>query len=85
MICDASATHKIKDTADYYCQECAEENFSDLTLLVAVEEEAQKLKEFLREKMDDLQKDDDKLDTLITSPEKNDAQDDQDSEDEGED
>lgn len=49
IICNAEATHKIKDTSDYYCQECAQENFADLTLLVKLEE-AQRLKEFLEQK-----------------------------------
>ena len=49
-VCDAEARYKIKDTSDYYCHECAQENFADLTLLVKVEEEAQRLKEFVEGK-----------------------------------
>ncbi|MFH1396381.1 MAG: hypothetical protein ABIG93_03215 [archaeon] len=52
IICSEEAKFKIKDTSDYYCQECAEENFSDLSVLVKVEEEAQRLKKFLLEKID---------------------------------
>ncbi len=48
-VCDAEARYKIKDTSDYYCQECAQENFADLSLLVKVEEEAQHSKEFLKD------------------------------------
>lgn len=44
IICGAEAEFKIKDTSDYYCKDCAEENFSDVSLLVKVEEEAQRLK-----------------------------------------
>jgi len=51
IICNDPATLKIKDTPDYYCQGCAEENFADLSMLVKVEEEAQKLKEFVKEKI----------------------------------
>jgi len=51
IICNDPATLKIKDTPDYYCQNCAEENFADLSMLVKVEEEAQKLKEFVKEKI----------------------------------
>lgn len=47
IVCDAEAAYKIKDTSDYYCQECAQENFADLSLLVKVEEEAQRLKAFV--------------------------------------
>ena len=50
VVCDAEATYKIKDTSDYYCQECAQENFADLSLLVKVEEEAQRLKALVEEK-----------------------------------
>ena len=50
IICNEQATFKIKDTADFYCQPCAEENFGDLTMLVKLEEEAQRLKEFIKEK-----------------------------------
>jgi len=51
IICGEEAEYKIKDTPDYYCKGCAEESFADLSLLVKVEEEAQKLKKFLEEKM----------------------------------
>ena len=51
IICnEQEAVYKIKDTFDYYCLECAEENFADLTILVKVEEEAQRLKEYLEKK-----------------------------------
>ncbi len=53
IVCAAEAVYKIKDSADYYCLACAEENFSDLSLLVAVEDEAHKLKKFLAEKIEE--------------------------------
>lgn len=52
LICDAEAEYKIKNTSDFYCENCAQENFADINLLVKVEEEAQQLKEYLTEKMD---------------------------------
>jgi len=52
IICCEGAVYKIKDTSDFYCQECAEENFNDLNLLIKVEEEAQRLKAFLKEKVE---------------------------------
>lgn len=52
IVCDADAEYRIKDTSDYYCQECAQENFADISILMKVEEEAQRLKEFLKEKSD---------------------------------
>ena len=50
IVCDTEATHKIKDTSDYYCQECALEHFSDLNLLLKVEEEAQRLQQLVEDK-----------------------------------
>ncbi len=50
IICHEEASFKIKDTSDYYCKECAEDNFADLSVLVTMEEEAQKLKNFVKEK-----------------------------------
>ncbi|MBI2573609.1 hypothetical protein HYV86_07125 [Candidatus Woesearchaeota archaeon] len=52
LICDAQAKYKIKDTSDYYCVDCAQENFSDIDMLVVVEEEAQRLNRFIKEKLD---------------------------------
>ena len=57
IVCGAEATYKIKNTSDYYCQKCAQENFADLSLLVKVEEEAQRLKEFVEGKEKELQDD----------------------------
>ncbi len=53
IVCHAPAIYKIKDTSDYYCDDCAQENFADLTMLIKVEEEAQRLKAFIDEKMDE--------------------------------
>lgn len=51
IICSKEAEFKIKDTNEYYCEECAEENFADLSLLQKVEEEAQALKKVVKEKL----------------------------------
>ena len=51
IVCNDGAEFKIKDTSDYYCQECAEESFSDLSMLVKLEEEAQQLKKFIKDKL----------------------------------
>ncbi len=65
IICDKEAYYKIKDTPDFYCQECAEESFADVAMLVKVEEEAKKLKEALAEKMDDLAEKKEELDNIL--------------------
>ena len=50
IICNQNAVYQIKDTSDYYCDECAQESFADLSLLVKVEEQAQKLKQFIEDR-----------------------------------
>lgn len=45
--CAIEARFKIKDTSEYYCENCADEHFSDLALLIKVEKEVSKLKEYL--------------------------------------
>jgi hypothetical protein len=91
IICDKEAIYKIKDNPDFYCQECAEENFSDLDLLVKVEEEAQRLKAALKEKMVDLVLSEEELENALRKDNefidgeqienKNDEHDDKDRED----
>lgn len=51
IICDDEAKFSIKGTRDYYCKECAVENFGDLSMLIRVEEVAARLKEILDGKM----------------------------------
>jgi hypothetical protein len=55
IVCNEVATYKIKDTSDYYCQECAEENFSGVDLLIKVEDEALRLKQFIKERLENEQ------------------------------
>ncbi len=44
IICNEEAEFKIKDNNEFYCQECAQEHFADLSLLQKIEEEAMALK-----------------------------------------
>ena len=53
IVCNNEAEYKIKDTSDYYCPDCAEENFADLSMLLKVEEEAKRLKTLVDEKTND--------------------------------
>ena len=53
IICDDEATYRIKDTSDYYCDACAQENFGDLSLLIKVENEAQLLQEYIQHKIEE--------------------------------
>ena len=49
ILCGDPAKYSVKGTSDYYCEECATENFADVALLVRVEDIARKLKERLDE------------------------------------
>ncbi|PIN86007.1 hypothetical protein COV19_06655 [Candidatus Woesearchaeota archaeon CG10_big_fil_rev_8_21_14_0_10_44_13] len=51
IICGQEAKFSIKDSSEFYCQDCAEEQFGDLDMLVKVEEEAQKLKAAIEENL----------------------------------
>ena len=63
LICNAVAEFCIKGTSDYYCKECAFDQFGDLAYLVKVEDEAQRLKETVEAV--ETPKDDDVLDISI--------------------
>lgn len=49
IICGEPAKFSIKNTNDFYCEECAKENFSDLELLERIEDRAKKLKEYVED------------------------------------
>ncbi len=51
LVCNGNAEYMIKDSTDFYCESCATDYFADLDMLCKVEEEAQKLKEFLNDKV----------------------------------
>ena len=51
IVCNEVAEYKIKDTPDFYCHECATENFADLSLLLRLDEEAYKLNEAIKERL----------------------------------
>ena len=49
IICSAEASFLIKDSSDYYCEGCAKEYFSDLSLLQTVDEQAKFIKKAIEE------------------------------------
>ena len=51
IICEKPATLKMKGTTNYYCHEHAEDLFADISYLVQIESEAQKLHDKIEEKM----------------------------------
>ncbi len=50
MICGEEAKYNIKGTRDYYCDECAKENFADISMLVEVEEMAKRVKSLVEKR-----------------------------------
>lgn len=58
IICEEEAKYLIKDTSDYYCEECAKESFNDLSVLVSVEEQAKKIKKIIEERVKEKHLDD---------------------------
>lgn len=48
-ICGEKAEFLVKGTSDYYCEECAQEYFSDVKLLQTVEEQALQIKKMIAE------------------------------------
>ena len=42
VICEEEASFAIKETTDYYCKECAEEQFGDVSYLIAIDETQEK-------------------------------------------
>jgi hypothetical protein len=53
IICGDEAKLQIKGTSDFYCDECAAEQFDDLSVLVSVEEKAKKIKAIVDEHLED--------------------------------
>ncbi|MEA3430966.1 MAG: hypothetical protein U9R08_06865 [Nanoarchaeota archaeon] len=49
MICGEEGKFCIKGSNECYCEECANENFNDLSYLQRVEEQAAALKEAIKE------------------------------------
>jgi hypothetical protein len=52
IICGKEARFMVKDSSDFYCEECALEQFGELSLLVKVEDQAAKLKKAVDDKLD---------------------------------
>ena len=66
IICEEEAQYYIKDTSDYYCVDCAHEQFGDLSVLVAIEQHAQALKKAIDKSiLDEKELEDNKEKALI--------------------
>ncbi|MBW2987942.1 hypothetical protein DRJ48_01600 [Candidatus Woesearchaeota archaeon] len=51
IICGEEAKYQVKHTNNYYCENCAKHYFSDTKLLIELEQEAQRLKQFVDSKL----------------------------------
>ena len=49
IICRCEAKYKIKDSSEFYCEECAKEHFADTSYLQRVEDAANELKKIIDE------------------------------------
>ncbi len=58
LICSSEAQFAVKGTSDFYCGQCAEENFGDIALLVAIEEQAKQMKDAVDQAAEDFLVDD---------------------------
>jgi hypothetical protein len=47
IICGVDARFHIKGSSEYYCEECARDNFSDLELLQPVDDQARQIKDMI--------------------------------------
>jgi hypothetical protein len=55
VVCNEPAHLQIKDSIDYYCKKCGQDCFSSLDLLVAIESEAQRIKNILDNNISDIE------------------------------
>ena len=53
VMCGEDAKYVIKDTADAYCEECAVDCFNDVSFLQKIEEQAQQLKELVKDRIEE--------------------------------
>ena len=49
IVCGKKAEYGIKHSSEYYCEECALENFNDLELLEKIDEQIKALKGLIKE------------------------------------
>lgn len=55
IICNEEAKFSIKGSSEYYCNECAEENFSDIELLQKIDAQSKIIKELIKERSENLE------------------------------
>jgi len=56
-LCSAEARYMIKDSSEYYCDECALENFSDVGVLQPIEDANKKSERLVEDTSEDISED----------------------------
>lgn len=56
-LCGDPAQYAIKGSTEFYCEECALENFGDLSYLITVEQQALELKKFVDKQINSVSED----------------------------
>lgn len=56
-LCSAEARYMIKDSSEYYCDECALENFSDVGVLQPIEDANKKSERLVEDAGEDISED----------------------------
>lgn len=79
IICGESAKYAIKGTSDFYCEECAEDSFSDITLLEKVED--RKLDDDAEEELEEAEEGEEQTNSKKKHPADEDDDDDSDFDD----
>ena len=51
IICEEEAAFRIKEGSEFYCKECAQESFADLSLLQKFQQEAIVIKDLVNGKL----------------------------------
>ena len=52
IICEKEAEYEVKGSNSHYCKECAKDYFGDISYLIRIEEEAQRLKKVIKDKLE---------------------------------
>ena len=55
LICEEEAKFAIKHTKDYYCEECAQDQFGDISYLLKIEEATQQQEKSVIDKLEEEQ------------------------------
>jgi len=55
LICEEEAKFAIKSTNDYYCEECAQDQFGDISYLLKIEEATQQQEKSVIDKLEEEQ------------------------------